>query len=159
MAIAGYGFGQEIKGSPDGLYTVPDASENAGNAQETTANHAAQSYLSSLDPQGEKYKRDMEKAEAMHKAMVAAKKARDLAEGGSDSNWLSAKPYLSEQVWIVIWAGLGLLVSLAVGGYVWWARIQASKANSAVLLALTRVPAAKPDGAGKQERPVRRRAA
>lgn len=159
LALSGYGFAQENKGSPDGLYAIPDAGENADAAKESTANRSAQSYLSSLDAQGEKYKHDMAEAEALNKAMVASKKAKYLAERSGGFDWSAWRPHLSERAWIAIWAGLGILVSAAAGGYLWWSRVQNSKSNSAVLLAVTREPATRPDGTGKQDKPAKRRAA
>ena len=160
LAAAGHGFAQEDNGSSDGLYTVPDSGASATAAQESTANRAAQSYLNSLDPQGEKYRHDLEKAEAIHKARVAANKANYLA-GGNGSNASPWRPHLSERIWIAIWAGVGLVVSLAAGGYLWWSRLQTSRGNSTVLLTLTRGTAAKAagTGTGRQEKPARRHAA
>ena len=144
LAIAGHGFAQESNafvrasnGSPDGLYAIPDATETAGTVQDSTSNRAAQSYLRSLDPQGERFQRDLEKAESMRKAAASAKRLKYLAAGG-DSDWSLRKPSLSERAWTAILAGVGLLVSLAAAGYVWWSRSEHSRTNAAVLLAVKR---------------------
>ncbi len=158
LAVAGHGFAQEKNGSPDGLYAVPDAGESGDATQDTTANRSTQSYLNALDAQSEKFKRELERAEAAHKATVAAAKAKNMAEQ-ADSAWSVWRPQFSESAWIAIWAGVGLLVSLTAGGFVWWSRIQNSKADATVLLAVTREPAAKPGSIGKPAKPPRRRAA
>ena len=68
---------------------------NASTAQDSTSNRSAQSYLSSLDPQGEQFKRDLEKAEAVAQSRrrTPSELHRYLASGG-DSNVVSleAKP-------------------------------------------------------------------
>ncbi len=158
-AAASRGFAQQSDGSPGGLYAVPDADRSAGTAQESVSDRSAQSYLSSLDPQGEQSKRDLERAAAARDEVDSAKRLKYLAEKGGAGESLVSMPSLSERTWIAILAGVGLLVSLAVGGYVWWARTQLSKANAAVLLAIEREPAPRPDGAEKQDKAPKRRAA
>ena len=151
-AVAGRCFAQESKGSPDGLYAVPDVGEGeiASAAQDSSSQRSAQSYLSSLDSQGEQFKRDLEKAEAARQAAASAKRLRYLAAGG-DSHWPAWRPSLSERAWIAIMAGVGLVVSLAAGGYVWWARTQYAMADGAGLLALNRERAANPDGGAESQ--------
>ena len=157
LALTVVAFAQENNGSPDGLYAVPTASQSSGTVQEqSTSDRSAQSYLSSLDPQGEQFKRDMEKAEAARQAADSAMRLRHAA-GGNDasSSW---SPNLSERTWLVILVGAGLLASLAGGGYVWWSRIEHSKADATVLLAVRRPPA-QLDGAAIPDKSSKRRAA
>ena len=160
MTVVGHGSAQEHTASPDGLYAVPDAAEGAAEARDSTSNRSAQSYLNSLDLQGEQLKRDQEKAESMRKALLAAKKLRASGAGGDFKfKWLTWRPNLSEQTWIAILAAVGLLVPLAAGAFVWWSRHRYAKSNRAVLLALKREPAAKPDGFERRDKPSKRRAA
>ena len=156
--IAGHGFAQENNGSPDGLYAVPDAGESASSVNDSTSERSAESYLNSLDSQGQQFKRNMEKAEATAKAAASAKRLRYLVAGG-DSNWSAWRPNLSEQNWIATLGGVGAILSLVTGGYVWWSRAQYAKANRAVLLAMKREPAAKADGTEQHGKPSTRRAA
>ena len=164
LAVVGRGFAQQNNGSPDGLYTVPDVGETAGATRESTANRAARSYLNSMDPQSEKYRRDVEKTEARHRTAlprtgISVKEANSSAAGGGAGE-SALTPRLSERAWLtILLAGVGLLVSLAAGGYAWWSRLQRSKTNGIVLLALPRGPAAKHRHTEKQGRPSKHRAA
>lgn len=154
LAIASQGFAQQgNNSSPDGLYALPDPDI----AQKSPSNRSAQSYLSELDPQAARFKNDMEKAEVARQAAASAKRLKYQAAGGSIlSSWTSS---ISERTWIEILAGGGLLVSLAAGGYVWWTRIQSSKASRAILLAVKWEPTVKPGSTAKQDKtPVRRAA-
>jgi hypothetical protein len=151
LAIASRGFAQESNGSPDGLYVVPDAGGSASTAQDSASDRSARTYLSSLDSQGEQFQRDLEKADATRNEVASARRMRYLAAGG-DPNWSTWRPGLSERTWMAVLACVGLAVSLAAGGYVWWSRTQFySRANGAVLLALRRELAAKPDGAEQHD--------
>ena len=106
-----------------------------------------------MDSEGEKYKRDIAKAEAVYNETAANRRLKYLAKGGDSKG---PKVSLSDQAWLAIWGSLALVVSLAVGGYIWWLRIHARA--RAVLLALAPKPA-RPDSGGKEEQPLRRRAA
>jgi len=159
LAIASHGFAQQSNnGSPDGLYTPPDASQSKSTAEKFPSNYSAQSYLSELDPQAERFKHDLEKAEAARQAAASAKRLKYLAASGESilSSW---KLGLSERSWIPVLAGSGLLVSLAVGGYVWWSHIQTSKVSRAILLPVKRKSAAKAGSTAKQGKTPERRAA
>jgi hypothetical protein len=79
-----------------------------------------------------------------------------LGSGGSQGQ---PTDYEAEPIWIAILAGAGLFASLATGGYVWWSRLQSSRAERAVLLAIRQGPAAKPDDTEKQDTLPQRRAA
>ncbi len=157
LATASQAFAQHRNGSADGLYAVPDAGASASTVPESASKRATESYLSSLDSQGDRFQRDLEKAEAERKA-ASAKRPRDLAAAGSSGGpvWTLSP---SQRLWIPIWAGVGLLVSLLAVGYVWWSRTRYSRINRAVLLAVKREPAAGPDLAEKQDQPSTRRAA
>ena len=158
LAVASRGFAQQSSGPSDGLYALPDAGRSAGTAQESAGDRSAQSYLSSLDPRGEQFKRDLEKAEETQKAVASAKRLKYLVEEGDTTGPLETLG-LSERTWIALLAGLGLLVSLAAGGYVWWSRMQSSRASAAVLLAIKPEPAAKPDSPAEHDKTTKRRAA
>jgi hypothetical protein len=137
LVTGGRDFAQESNGSPDGLYAVP------GTTQESASNRSAQSYLSTLDPQGEQFNRDLEKANVVRKAADDARRLKRQAAGGG-SQWAASTQILSERAWIAILVGAGLLASLTAAGYVWWSRTQYSR-NNPVLLAMRRGPVARPD--------------
>ncbi len=155
LAVAGHGFAQQGNGSPDGLYAVPDA--GGSSSQESTSKRAAQSYLSSLDPQGERFKHDLERVDATRKAASSAKELAHVAEG--DFPTAPSTQSRAEQITLAVLAGIAILVSLAAGGFVWWSRAQSSTANRAILLAVQRKPAVKFGDAEKQDQPPKRRAA
>jgi hypothetical protein len=163
LAVARHGFAQQCftqqsNGSPDGLYAVPDGGQIASNVPESTSDRSAQSYLSSLDSQGEQFKHEVEKAEAARQATAAAKRLKTLA-ANSNSNLPSLRPNLSERTWITILAVGGLLLSLAAGGVVWWSRVQSLKGNRALLVPATREPAVIHGSIAKHDVPPGRRAA
>ena len=58
---------------------------------------------------------------------------------------------LSETLWIVILAGVGLSVSLAAAGFVWRARAQQAGASSPTLLPVNQEPVTALDSVEKQE--------
>ena len=91
----------------------PDAGKGASSAREPAGNP----YLSSLDPQGERFQRDLERAEAARKAAASVKSQTYSAEDGNPqgSPWTAS---LWERIGLAVLAGMGLLVSLAAVGYV-----------------------------------------
>jgi len=151
LAIASRGFAQQSNGSPDGLYTLPDAGRSTSSAQQLTSDRSAQSFLGALDPRDERFKRDLEKAEATRQAIASTKRLRYLAANG-DSVSSSWTPGLAERTWIAILAVGGILLSLTAGGYVWWSRALSTR-NHAILLNV------KPEPTAKQNTPHERRAA
>ena len=89
LAIAGHGSAQQSiprrqRFARRSVQPCRMPASNAGTAQDSTSNRTAQSYLSSLDPQGEQLKRDMEKAEAVAKAAASAKKLHRYLVAGGD---------------------------------------------------------------------------
>jgi hypothetical protein len=158
MAIACRSFAQENNGSPDGLYAVPVVGQPAATAPESTNDRSAKSYLNSLDPQAQRFQRDMEAVDAADKKAKAAWKLKALTDG-NDSFGTGWNLNLSEQSWIAILVGAGLVGSLAAAGYVWWSRSRLSQATRDDFLALRRQAAAPPADAEKHDKTPRRRAA
>ena len=84
-------------------------------------------------------KRDLEKAEALRKeaeAVDSHRRAMEKADAGNFS-WSSG---LSDDAWLSIIVGLGLLASAVAGGYVWWSRSQQTELDGALLLNVKREP-------------------
>ncbi len=158
LAIASRGFAQQSNGSTDSLQPLPDSGRGASTARESVSDVTAKSYLSALDPEGDRYKRDLEKAESARRQAASTQTLKDLTAGG-DSNWTPSRLGRAERVWIAILAGGGFLVSLAAAGYVWWSRTRLSGANAPVLLAAGPVAAGKLDLAEEQDETPKRRAA
>lgn len=158
LAITSHGFAQQSnRGSADGLYALPDPGLSKSTAEESVSSRSAQSYVSELDPQAVRSKHDLEKAEAARQAAAFARSSKYRAAGGSLlPSWTSS---LSERTWVEILAGSGLVVSLAIGGYVGWSRIQSSKDSRAILLAIKREPTAKAGSTAKHDPPLKHRAA
>ena len=155
---------QQSNGSSDGLYVMPDAgasaSASASSVPEATGKLTAQYYLNSLDTQGEQFQRDLEKAEAKRVVAASVTRPRELAAAGDSPNSTVWTPNAAERVWIPIGAGIGLLVSLLAGGYVWWSRTRFSRTERAVIFAVKRQPAAEAGRAEKQpDEASKRRAA
>jgi len=156
LVIASHGFAQQNNNPPEGLYAPPDSGQST--AQESASNRSAESYLNSLDPEGERYQRDLAKAEAARQAAASIRTLNDAA-ADSDSHSAPARLGLAQPAWIAILVGSGLLVSLAAVGYVWWSRIRFSRANAAVLLTIKPASAAKPDSVETDDKTPKRRAA
>ena len=55
LATASQAFAQHRNGSADGLYAVPDAGASASTVPESASKRATESYLSSLDSQGDRF--------------------------------------------------------------------------------------------------------
>jgi len=126
-------YAQQSNGSPDGLYVVPDTDLAARNKQESTAHRAAETYLNSLDTAGQRMQREADQAEAVNKAIAARKKAhRPVASEGP--GWLAAPRNIVERAWFVVLASLGLLISLAATGFLWWSRSQRATGPVAMLM-------------------------
>ncbi len=157
-AVVGRGFAEQSNGSPDGSYAVPNAGPSASNAPDSTSDHPASSYPALLDRQGERSQRDLQNAEATRQASVSEKRLKELA-ASDGPDWSPKALRFAEGAWVAILAGVGLLVSLAVGGYVWWSRTQSSKADGAILLPMKPEPAAIADGPETQDKTPKQRAA
>jgi hypothetical protein len=129
LAVAGYGSAQESSGLSDGLYAAPDAGRGAGAAEESEG-----------------------------KTADSARGLKHVAASGhSDSTSLTSSR--AERTWIAILAGVGILISLASGGYVWWSRTQPSGANRAVILTVQREAADSSNRTDEEGSPAQRRAA
>jgi hypothetical protein len=157
-AIARRGFSEQTSGSPGGSYAAPNAGPGASSAPDLTGNHSAQSSPISLDPRSVQFQRDLKNADAGWQASAPTERLKELA-ASDGSDWSPRAIRFAEGAWITIFAGVGLLVSLAVGGYVWWSRTQSSQVDGAILLPMQAEPAATADDAGQQDQTPKQRAA
>ena len=131
--VAVCGYGQQNNGSPDGLYAVPDSDQAARDKKQSPSNRAADSYLDSLDAEGQRIKSESEHAEAVRRATLARKSAHGLA-ASQGADWIPSAFDLTERGWIVTLTALGLLISFAAAGFVWWNQSQAKKTPVAVFM-------------------------
>ncbi len=156
LAIASRSFAQQSSAASNGLYPAPDAGPNAVTSPSTPT---ADGYLNSLDPESDRYQRDLKKAEAASEQTTAA--ARRLGDLDPDDGSHSVGSTLSpaQRAWIAVLGGSGLLLSLAAVGYVWRSRTRTSRATAAVLLAIKPDPAATPGSPEKHGETPKRHAA
>jgi hypothetical protein len=149
LATASRGLALESK---DGLYTAPDSEQNAHANQESTSARSAQSYMDSLDHQAQRSQPAAEKATPVSEG----KTPQDVAAGNNPPATFSP---LSEQAWIALLAGMGILVSLAAAGFVWWSRTERVRADRSVLLTLRPDSPAEQDTHRQEDQSSQRRAA
>ena len=104
LAIASRSFAQQSSGASNGLYPVPDAGPTRS---PRPARPSADAYMSSLDSEGDRYQRDLEKAEAARQqTTAAARRLKDLdPDDGSHSLGSSLSP--AQRDWIAILAAVG----------------------------------------------------